>query len=223
MLISLHLPKTAGMSFGKSLQEHFGNALLLDYKDAPIAATEYTRAKEALMASVKIADRGLAGYECIHGHFLPIKYLLLNLKIDITFVTWMRDPIERMLSHYHYWLRSYDPKTSASHHKKFIEENWSLERFCLGPEFRNIYSQYLWGFPLRKFDFVGIAEFYQDDFDFFSKKYLGKKGTVYEENVARNVGGRYKIEDSLREKIILHHKEDMELYKEALETRKKRN
>ncbi len=31
-----------------------------------------------------------------------------------------------------------------------VEEEWTLERFCLEPELKNLYSQFLWGFPLKK-------------------------------------------------------------------------
>ena len=42
-----------------------------------------------------------------------------------------------------------------------MEKGWSLERFCLGPEVRNIYSQFLYGFLLEYFSFIGTTEFYE--------------------------------------------------------------
>ena len=35
-----------------------------------------------------------------------------------------------------------------------------------------MYAQFLWQFPLSKFDFIGITEHYDDDFAFFSDRYL---------------------------------------------------
>ena len=45
--------------------------------------------------------------------------------------------------------------------------------FAFCPELRNIYSKYLWGFPLRRFDFVGIAEFSEMESRRFSRDVLG--------------------------------------------------
>lgn len=219
MIISLHLPKTAGMSFGKSLSEFYGDNILFDYEDTPMAKSKYDRAYEALSAGIKISKKGLGNYECVHGHFLPAKYLLLSEKIEIKFITWMRDPVERMLSHYYYWKRSYDPKRAVSHHKKFIEEDWSLERFCLGSEFQNIYKQYFWGFPEENFDFVGIVEYYQEDLTYFSHKYFAKNIPLFQVNTAGDLGDRYMINAEFRKKIELHHKDDMEIYRKFLKAR----
>ena len=106
--------------------------------------------------------------------------------------------------------------------QKFIEENWSLERFCLGPEFRNIYTQYLWGFPLQNFEFVGIVEKYQEDFAYFSREYLHTNIPLFQVNTAGAVGNKHTIDSDLRKKIELHHKEDIEIYQEFLKIRKTR-
>lgn len=108
MIISLHLPKTAGTSFASTLEQHFEKEFLKDSADLPMNTPQYERNKAALQASLCNAESDFSGIECIHGHFLPIKYLLLANKRKMTFVTWMRNPVERVLSHYFYWKRSSD-------------------------------------------------------------------------------------------------------------------
>ena len=71
----------------------------------------------------------------------------------------MRDPVERLASHYHYWVRNYAPRSAGELHRRVVEEAWSLERFCLGPELRNVYSTFLWGFSLRRFGLSGSPSF----------------------------------------------------------------
>ena len=130
LLVSLHLPKTAGTSFGSALKTRFGNALLRDYADVPINTPPFERNKAAMQAALDNAEADWSGIECIHGHFLPVKYLLLAARRELKFVTWLRDPVERVLSHYDFWRRGYDPATAPPLHRKVVEENWPLERFA---------------------------------------------------------------------------------------------
>lgn len=129
MIVSVHLPKTAGKSFQAALTARFGESLLEDYGDFPMNTPEYDRNRAALAASLRNAERDFRGIECIHGHFLPVKYLLLSVRRPVTFVTWMRDPIQRLVSNYHYWRRSYDARTAPPLHRRMVEEAWSLEQF----------------------------------------------------------------------------------------------
>jgi hypothetical protein len=153
MTVSLHLPKTAGSSFGTSLEKHFGAAFMGDYADRPINTPVLERNLSALQTAIANAERSFGHVACIHGHFLPVKYLLLATRRDIRFVAWLRHPVKRLLSHYHYWRRNYSPAAAPALHRKVVEEDWSIERFCLGPELRDIYQQFLWGFPPRQFRF----------------------------------------------------------------------
>lgn len=75
MFISVHLPKTAGTSFIKSLKAQFGNGLRIDNNDLPVNTKPYERNKAALKESVRIAEHWKnIDVKCIHGHFLPLKY-----------------------------------------------------------------------------------------------------------------------------------------------------
>ena len=77
MLVSIHIPKTAGTSFGDLLKLEYGPRLMLDYGDwvglnSPEAISHRTRRKQEMMAqSAQIA----ANFECIHGHFIADKYV----------------------------------------------------------------------------------------------------------------------------------------------------
>jgi hypothetical protein len=169
MLISVHLPKTAGSSFLAALECHFGERLLEDFADRPLHTSAFRRNFHAVQAYLRNAlpRSDLEAVECIHGHFLPLKYVSLQTASSKKYVVWMRDPIERQASHYFYWIRNYNPQRAGELHRRVVEEEWSLERFCLGPEMRNIYSKFLWGFSLSRFDFIGITEFYETEIEQF--------------------------------------------------------
>jgi hypothetical protein len=124
-----------------------------------------------------------------------------------------------MISHYHYWKRETGNMGKFPLQKRMIREAWSLERFCLGPEMKDFYTQFLWRFPPDRFDFVGITERYQTDFPWFSRNFLGKPLPVIEDNVnSQKQSGGYEIPESLREQIEVCHAADMLLYHRFLET-----
>lgn len=220
MLISLHLPKIAGLSFAASLQEHFGHpAYQNDYTDWPINTPKLQRNFHALKHNFLLREKDFEGIECIHGHYLPLKYLSLKKNKNTRFVTWMRHPVQRVVSHYHYWKRSYDPKKSPVFQRRMVEEAWSLERFCLGVEVRNLYNAFLWRFPLTLFDFIGITEFYSEDFRWFCKNILKAYPEQKIENTNKSVEEKYRLDADLLKKIEAFHQKDMLLYKKSLSLR----
>ena len=225
MLISVHLPKTAGSSFLKAIEQHFGDHLVQDYGDRPINKTTFRRNFDAVQGCMLNAGSRsrFRDIECIHGHFMPLKYLLLHAQDKKKFVVWVRDPVERLASHYLYWIRNYNPIDAGRLHRKVVEEKWTLERFCLGPEMRNVYSKFFWGFPLRRFDFVGITEFYDSEVEYFSKHIVNAELQSVRVNVNPNPVQRAYIDDpDFRLKIQAHHQADVALYEQALALREKR-
>jgi hypothetical protein len=219
MIISVHLPKTAGKSFEAALQTRFGASLLEDYSDFPMNTPKYERTRAAIQQSLINAAAGFPGVECIHGHFLPVKYLLMAERRAITFITWMRDPVQRLLSNYFYWRRTYEPATAQRLHRRVVEEDWSLERFCLGAEMRDMYAEFLWGFPVDNFAFIGVTEFYDEDLAYFARRFLGITVEPQRLNVGEAEGRQYELDGALRLEIEKVHKRDVELYRMALRRR----
>jgi hypothetical protein len=223
MLISVHLPKTAGSSFGTSLRDHFGDRLYGDYRDTPLNTPPFRRRVLAALRNAAIIGRRFPDVDCIHGHFLPIKYQLVRATRHVRFVTWLRDPVERLASHYHFWRRSYDPETSLPLHRRVVEENWSFDRFFRSPEMRNVYTQFLWGFPLSNFEFIGITEHYDEDFLFFTGAFLGTSLSPHHVLASSDRADSVHVTDPrLRAEIEQVHHRDMALYRRALELRRAR-
>ncbi|MCF7980425.1 MAG: hypothetical protein K9K86_00465 [Pseudomonadales bacterium] len=225
MIISVHLPKTAGSSFLMAMEEHFDDRLLKDYGDYPINHSNISRNLKAVKNCLcnGINGESLSTADAVHGHFMPLKYLLYKAKSKKQFVMWMRDPVERLASHYYYWIRNYDHESAGQLRRRVVEEEWSLERFCLGPELRNFYSKFLWGFPIRKFDFIGITEHFDTEIDYFAKNILGASLISKEVNVNPDKKMSIYIKDqNLRDRIGEYHKTDMYLYCRALAIRQQR-
>jgi len=221
------MPKCGGISFRSILENQFGSRILLDYKDVPINkssgvrqwSAEWGRTKNALFGHHRLGE-----IDCVHGHFMPYKYLPFRNEGQVVFVTWLRDPVDRLASHYYFWQRAYDISRAAPLHRKVIEENWSFEQFCFSDELRNVYTKFLWKFGIERFDFIGITEHFEEDIVEFAKKYIDLKLTeIPQENV--NPIGKvdyFKDKEELRNELIKWHAEDYRIYDYAIRAREER-
>ena len=211
-VISLHLPKTAGTAFASVLAEAWPQRMVADYDDEPL---HNPRWKVFYRALCKRRGAVVPHGHVVHGHFLAQKYALVP---NARYAVWLRDPVDRMRSHYDYWQREFDPGSAGRLHCQMMEQRWSFERFALGPELRNLYAFFLWRFPLTRFDFVGITEFYNQDLQCFAEKF----GIALSENLAPlNVrpDAVPVVDLSLRHAIEQWHTKDVKLYRQALQWR----
>ncbi|MEP6389131.1 MAG: hypothetical protein ABJ056_04320 [Halioglobus sp.] len=221
ILISLHMPKTAGSSFGLALKNEYGQGFVEDYGDRPLQAHATARIGRA-MALAGANMIGLSASEstvCIHGHFLPVKYRFVRR--PALFITWLREPVERLGSHYHYWRRSYDPQSALPLHAKVVEENWSFEQFYRAPELRNLYGKFLWGFPAARFSFIGISEHYEQELERFALTVRTFSSGMKAERVNENPGqpAVYVQDEQQRREIEQIHADDVLLYQRACRAR----
>lgn len=223
-LVSLHLPKTAGTSLRQAISDHFGKDLYEDYGNPPMQMRRGPRELQALVSGLAARFKAQNAPRAVHGHFMPLKYRLALPASETRYVTWLRDPVERALSHFHFWKRDYvgdDPAQPLRN--RMLREDWSLERFCLGPEMRDVYAQYLWGFAPEWFEFIGITEHYDADLAEFTARYLPGQAAADPMLVnPERPGAWYEIDPMLRERIERHHARDMALYRWACASRTKR-
>src|SRR5688572_23650392 len=161
-LISVHLPKCAGTSFLKVLGVQYGSRLMLDYGEIPLDPESLFQKDFAAWADKQkpCLTQDFSRVSAVHGHFWAGKYdEALPGALRITF---LRDPIRRLVSHYYYWKSK--PSLPNSLHRAFVEKNASLLEFAEFPIMQNVYTKtFLRGYPLDRFAFVGICESLTDD------------------------------------------------------------
>ncbi|CAN0605984.1 unnamed protein product, partial [Ectocarpus sp. 12 AP-2014] len=83
------------------------------------------------------------------------------------------------------------------------------------------------GFPLSRFDFVGITEHFSEDMAEFASVYLDDaRGAPLERNVNsdrdQSADAPYIDDAGFRRAVEAHHKRDVALYKQALKMRDQR-
>lgn len=152
-------------------------------------------------------------YDCVHGHFAATKYDAMVPQT--TKVTWLRDPVERLASHYEYWKRKPDMENSLC--RALHREKWTLLEFASQPALRNLQTRYLDGVPLEHFEFVGVQERFDELFPVFLDTIGGPQISAGSGNVnpEKLMGARYSLADSVRIQIEALHAEDIELYRRA--------
>jgi hypothetical protein len=141
MLVSVHVPKCAGTSFKAVLQGIYGRRLMLNY--GVFFKREDVRAE-------MIPD----DTECIHGHFEADA--LLDLYPDATLITWVRHPVERLVSNYHFFLRNPDQHDFCS--RTLSEKSLTLREFADLEAMQNEATRHFAGKQVEDFRFVGISE-----------------------------------------------------------------
>ena len=220
MLISLHLPAVTVDGYLAEVDEHCIDSIVEDYWISRWALVVFCvrRLPYAVVSryarQTYVSERGI----CVHGNFMPLKYRFFESRLEKRYVTWIKDPVERLWAHYVLWRSDLDSDNELR--RRMLDEDWSFERFANCPTIRNIYSQYFWGFPLKLFDFIGISEFSTTEIQRFSIEILGcaEQKMILNDSAQRHEAAS-SIDPKLRKHIERYHSEDMALYRHALQIR----
>src|SRR5688572_130630 len=156
MIVSLHLPKSAGMSFVARLESAYGPRLLRDYEDhsgfrSPAALAQC--AANAVRARQR-RDMLIASYDVIHGHFVADKYI--GLFPGERFVAFLRDPFQQVVSHYRFLRRN--PQIPHPVVAAFHDAAMTLTEFARWDATRNPQTMFLGSLRLEDLAMVGLAE-----------------------------------------------------------------
>lgn len=157
MIFSIHIPKTAGTSFRFALKERYGDRLALYYGVRDPKTTEGLRVgrKSLAAAAATLPERG---FEALHGHFTASD--VAPLVADRSQIwTWLRDPVERTLSHYEFYLQR--PLELEALARKVKSGEVTLSGFVKSREIRDLQARYLNGLDLSELGFVGISEHFE--------------------------------------------------------------
>jgi hypothetical protein len=215
MIVSVHIPKTAGSSFRADLLDVYGPRLLLDYGDWPEVSTPEADARHAASRAHVLARvaSGPEDYAAIHGHFLVSKYL--DVFPVTALVAMVRDPYQHAVSSYEHALRQ-----GPSEHpglQRFQRDGMTLtESIAVVP---NHQSLFLRGVPIEEYAVIGVTEWYERSVALFSTMFgVTMRRTPARHNVnPAKAEGPYPISAEVRAAVDRHRAEDLALYRRARE------
>ncbi len=215
-LISIHIPKTAGTSFRHTLKEMFGSGKVVRLDIKNNSSQTYIENEEFTQ---KILPKNI---KVIHGHFF-YKELVekFDIKPDVPVITWLRDPVKRVISNYYYLAKRL--KEELDEERKGLDilskMQKSLIEYAQLELNRNRMAKFLDGITLDKMKFVGIQEYYDEDLAYFGQLFGFNNVTPLEYNVTK---GADTVNPEVEQQIAELNSEDVEIYKEGIELRKKR-
>ena len=218
VIVSIHISKTAGMSFGQALRASLKDRLLSDYGDwagfnSPEAIAH--RAARAIAMRTR-RDELLRQFDAIHGHFHANKYLDLFPQTD--FVAFFRDPYQQAVSNYCF-LRS-NPQFAEQHPavKTFHEEKMTIFDYLNWEYARNPQTTFLAGVPVESFAMVGLSEEFERSVAFFNLRFGLDLSSEFAININPERQGRsYEIDHDVRKAVDRSRGADLDLYRRARE------
>jgi len=215
-LVSIHIPKTAGTSFRNVLKGVYGKKSVIRF-DIRSGGKKIEVEQKQLKGS-KLADN----IRVIHGHF-RYRDLVELVEIDesIPVVTWMRDPVERVISNYYYLaeILSKELQEEKKGLNILAKMQRSLIEYARTEISRNRMYKFLDGMAVDKFKFVGIQEHYEEDLEDLMQALGVESFPHYHVNVTTK---KHDVSEETIEEIKALNDLDMALYQEALNVRNSR-
>lgn len=199
LILSLHIPKTAGVSIRNVLKEHFGPGFVLSYW-------------QITDAWGRVCPEVPAGATCVHGHYQASQ--LATRFPEARLMTWVRDPVERVVSSYHHRLRDPDWQHPVCH--QLHRDKLSLLAYAAIPEMRNEMCHFFGKSRPADFSFIGVVEEFDHSFAQMREFLCMGEVPARHDNANPNKKiARYELEPAVRQQLSELNADDVALYKEC--------
>ncbi len=212
-LVSLHIPKTAGTSFRNILKEVYGEEHVVRFD---------------IKRHVSIENEPFKGrklkpeIEVIHGHFPYYKLIeLIDLPEGVPVITWLRDPVERVISNYYYLEKILQEELQEEKRDLNIlaKMQKTLKEYASTEANRNRISKFLKGTTAEDLFFIGFMDHYAEDLKDLARLLKWKDYPVLKQNVT---GQKPEVDEDTMQFIRQLNEEDYSIYNRALQLRAER-
>ncbi len=219
-LVSMHIPKTAGTSFAEILKQVYGHKQVSNFQ---VQIANHQGDMRVMLDGEIFTQRSFSpDTKVIHGHF-PFQEMekRIQAKEKIPVITWLRDPVDRVVSAFHYVDRIYKKELSQRDPGLNILNTLKrgLMEYAHAKPNRNRMAYYLKGIPLESLFFVGILEHFEEDLAFLAKRLGWKEYPIPHLNKTQK---REPLAAFKYDAIKCWNAQDVELYEQALAMRKER-
>ena len=217
--LAVHIPKTGGSTFRDVLKK--------THKDELIYLADTHTTVTAEVSAAIASAQSQHGKAMVYGHiYLPEFRAMFP---DAQSVVWLRDPVQRVISHYYYNWRAEKNEGSLSDTARME----AILAFSSCDENRNVMRKRLGQEDISQFSFVGITEEYEKSLNLFSLLFNKPATKCYDnkflrsfmekldssslhirhrnKNPQRNTGA-YSISPQLEHEILTLNAEDVDLY-----------
>lgn len=152
-IVSIHIPKCAGTSLRGALNKALGPKVKMDYGNRVMLEDLSAIRRRRRLKQRMLSDIGrLRGKTVIHGHFYAAKYL--DAPFEKEWVTFVRHPVELVISCYHY-LRRKERGPLAD-----LAKELTLDEFVEHPYFGNVITRMTYPLEPGDFRFIGFQQCY---------------------------------------------------------------
>ena len=211
-LVSLHIPKTAGTSFFHTLKKQYGQHIIRVDINRELWINKIQANKAYISNNPKV----------IHGHFtIDMLKKEFDLPSNTPLITWLRDPVERVISNYFYLIEILEGAfiVKGRHINVLNRMKKSLSEFAQDEKNQNRMSKFLAGTKLEDFFFIGFLESYEQDIQMLAQKLNWSKVDTFQHNVTAKKKKPF-VDEKTRALIRSYNQKDVELYQKALRLRK---
>ncbi len=200
-ILFVHIPKTAGTSFRLAAQKFFGiKNTFYDYSLSSPETSENIRKHFYKTKDIYSLGQEFKKYKRLFfcGHFHVTRYMSLFNTLNV--VTFVRNPVEQVISHYKHHVRDNDYKED-------------IVSFIKDERYKNVQSRILAGKPIELFGFIGLTEEYSKSIELINSYYgLDIKVILTNNNIDKNITSAT-LDNNIIELIKKENSADMNIYK----------
>jgi hypothetical protein len=214
LVISIHIPKTAGTTLAAIFERCLNRRVLFDYAGydkEQVAAPEILDGREFIKRYFAV----------LHGHFLAKKYL--DVFPDSYFVATVRHPVERVISQYLHELN--EASSDSWYHQDIVSGRMDVVDFARQDGVGDAITRHLSGRELKDYDLIFVSEQMLESCQLFSRKirpldlatHFGMPPKLPAMNHRADREQIRTFDETLRQAIYRHTQADNAVYTEAME------